>query len=160
MVNELSKVAYEVIPASDLDKIAILWEQLKEHHKGRSVHFKERFEHMTFEERKSKLLAKAEEERIYVETAKEQQTMKTVGYCISTITNNGIGEIDSLFVLEEFRGSGIADTFMQHALDWMDEQAVQVKQIVVSCGNEEVFGFYARYGFYPCLTTLFQKREK
>ncbi|MEJ5310168.1 MAG: hypothetical protein WHX52_10370 [Anaerolineae bacterium] len=38
---------------------------------------------------------------------------------------------------------------MQHALDWMYARSVPIKRVLVAAGNEEAFGFYARYGFWP-----------
>jgi diamine N-acetyltransferase len=43
---------------------------------------------------------------------------------------------------------------MKKALKWMDDLAVTGRIIGVGAGNEEVFPFYARYGFYPGVTIL------
>jgi len=77
-----------------------------------------------------------------------------VGYCISSITKDNEGEIDSIFIEENYRRLGIGDCFMKKALEWMDKQSVKTKRIVIAYGNEEAMAFYSRYGFAPLFTVL------
>jgi diamine N-acetyltransferase len=39
----------------------------------------------------------------------------------------------------------------------MDEHGAERKIIGVAVGNEEAFGFYEKFGFYPRVTILRQK---
>ena len=80
-----------------------------------------------------------------------------MGYCISGIDQDGIGEIESIFIAEEFRGQNVGEALMQHALHWLNDQGVTSKVIDVAVGNERVFKFYARFGFFPRVTKLKQK---
>ena len=72
-----------------------------------------------------------------------------VGYCVSTAVLNGIGEIESLFIDEKFRGQGIGDVFLRSAMEWMDQSLVRTKKITVYAGNEGVIKFYQNFQFYP-----------
>lgn len=72
------------------------------------------------------------------------------------INQKKIGEIDSIFIETDFRSMGIGDAFMRRALNWMETQAVKSKMLTVAEGNEKVFAFYKRYGFYPRVMTLMQ----
>jgi diamine N-acetyltransferase len=47
---------------------------------------------------------------------------------------------------------------MTNALLWLDSQPLSRKTVSVGFGNEEVFRFYERYGFYPRAITLQQTR--
>jgi hypothetical protein len=46
---------------------------------------------------------------------------------------------------------------MNRALTWLDLQDVHTKVIAVAVGNERVYTFYERFGFYPRLVMLKQK---
>lgn len=139
---------------SGIDLIRPLWEQLNRHHLERSPYFKDHYARFTFEERKADLLLKAREGRLYVCLASDEGT--SVGYVVSTLT--GVeGEIDSIYVSPAHRGRGVGDVLMTRALAWLDTQGALRKKVEVGAGNEDVFRFYARYGFYPRKTTLLQK---
>ena len=49
---------------------------------------------------------------------------------------------------------------MRIALEWMEQEAVKAKILVVLWGNEPVHPFYHRYGFFPLSTTLMQKKAQ
>ncbi len=78
-----------------------------------------------------------------------------MGYCISGINNERMGEIKSIFVSETYRRIGIGDVLMQKALDWLEKRGVE-KIVEVAAGNEKAWGFYAHYGFLPRKTMLKQ----
>jgi diamine N-acetyltransferase len=142
-----------------LDAIGFLWEKLNEHHRVRSPHYAAHFASMTFDVRKKGLLEKSHEGVLRLDIAKNTKTGKLIGYCISTVITGKQGEIESLFVENEYRKCGIGDIFMNKAMKWMDSLTVTNRIIGVGVGNEEVFGFYARYNFYPRVTILSQPNE-
>jgi len=132
-----------------LDTVEPLWVNLIEHHKVRSEYFRKEFEAFTFSTRKQMLEDKAHEGSILVEVAMDNDLNKAVGYCISSINRFKQGELESIYVDAKFRGQRIGETLARRALSWMDEQGSYSKVVVVAVGNEEVLGFYARYGFLP-----------
>ncbi len=140
-----------------LARIGPLWEELNEHHKQRSPYFKQDYELLTFAQRKTMFQEKAAEGCLRVEIAEDLDQQIAIGFCVSSLTRGGQGEIESIFVRPDYRGRGIADQMMQKALAWMDEQTCRVKTVHVASGNEESFSFYARYGFLPRQTILKQK---
>lgn len=71
-----------------------------------------------------------------------------VGYCLVSVSDD-IGEIDSLSVEQQFRGSGIAAGLMDFALAWMADNGAEQYQLSVVSGNEDAFSFYARFNFKP-----------
>jgi GNAT superfamily N-acetyltransferase len=149
-----NNVEYIVTDQQGLDLIADLWEKLREHHKARSLHHAPDLARMTFYQRKKELLDKSVKGSLHVKLAKDKITGKLVGYCVSTITADKQGEIDSIYVEEDYRRSGIGDNLMKSALEWMDGLSINKRFIAVVFGNEEVFPFYAKYGFYPRGTLL------
>jgi ribosomal protein S18 acetylase RimI-like enzyme len=78
---------------------------------------------------------------------------------VSTISENKTGEVESIYVEKGHRRHGIGEKLMERALAWFDDHAVDRKVIAVAGGNEEVFPFYRKYGFYPRVTIL-TKGEK
>lgn len=151
----MEKIEYCTGAEELLDEIGPLWQKLNEQHGRDSTHFADWFAKRCFEERKADLLENKTAFR--AETARENVTGRLIGYCISTIDRKQVGEIDSIYIEPGFRGRGIGDVFMRRALEWMDSRAVRSKAISVAEGNERVFTFYKRYGFYPRVSTLMQK---
>jgi ribosomal protein S18 acetylase RimI-like enzyme len=141
-----------------LDDIQPLWEGLNQHHALVSPHFKADFHAKTFARRKAALLGKYAEGKLRIDLA--QANGETIGYLISAITTDGVGEIESIFIDNAYRGQTIGDQLMRRALAWLDEQSVHTKVIDVAFGNERAYAFYARYDFYPRVVTLKQKDAK
>ena len=140
-----------------LDTIQLLWENLNQHHGLVSLYFKEDFRNNSFEQRKARLSDRYKDGKLRIDLA--CHNVDLIGYCISGIREESVGEIESIFIVEEYRGLGVGDTLMQHALDWLDGQGVTLKVIDVAVGNERAYQFYARFGFYPRVTTLRQIGE-
>jgi ribosomal protein S18 acetylase RimI-like enzyme len=152
----MKTIEYIETDRDELDTIGFLWEKLKEHHRERSLHYAGHFSGMTWDKRKQDLLNKSRQGALRLDIARDNQTGKIVGYCISTITEDKQGEIDSIYVESSYRRQGIGDCFLKKALAWMDCRKIERKVIAVAAGNEEVIPFYARYGFYPRVTCLRQ----
>ena len=70
-------------------------------------------------------------------------------YCVSSVGKCEVGEIESIFVVPNYRGLGIGDALTRKALAWMDKEGVEAKNVEVGAGNEDVFGFYAPHGSLP-----------
>jgi len=142
-----------------LDQIKLLWEELNEHHCQHSPNFKDHYNRMTFEKRKSDLLKKSLLGEMRVDLAVDETSGCAVGYCVSSLIGEKIGEIESIFVNIEYRGLGIGDSLIKNALSWMDKEGATEKIVEVGDGNEQAFGFYARYGFLPRKTVLKQVKK-
>jgi len=137
------------------DTIQPLWEQLNQHHEKISLHFKEDFCNNTFEQRKAYLKNCYQPRQLHFDLAYYNDAL--VGYCISGIRDDGIGEIESIFVIKKYRSRNVGYTLLQHALEWLERQGATSKVIDVAIGNEQALKFYARFGFLPRVTTLKQK---
>lgn len=152
----MAEIEYTETNQQGLDLIGHLWQKLKEHHKIRSQHFSWHYNRMTFDLRKKELLDKSSKGALHIDLARDMDTGEFVGYCVSTISGDKQGEIDSIYIEPDYRRAGIGDALMQRTLRWMDTLSVNKKIIVVAAGNEEVFAFYSRYNFYPGIITLRQ----
>ncbi len=146
-------VIYDAGGAELLDSVEPLWRQLIQHHSELSHHFSQEIASRTFKKRRRDLVSKSD--KLRVELAKAQDEL--VGYSISTIDDTGVGEIDSMFVVEASRNEGVGDALMRSALDWLDSNGVLSKVLTVAIGNERVYSFYERYGFFPRDVVLEQK---
>jgi ribosomal protein S18 acetylase RimI-like enzyme len=138
-----------------LDEIQSLWQKLNQHHAAVSPHFPADFQAKTFASRKQALLEKYANGVMRVDIAIFQA--KSIGYLVSAIRADGVGEIESIYVDDGFRGQSIGEELMQRALDWLDEHHVHTKVIAVAAGNQRAYKFYARFGFYPRVVMLKQK---
>jgi ribosomal protein S18 acetylase RimI-like enzyme len=150
----IMSIIYEVTDQRDVSRIEPLWLKLIEHHKEHSLYFKARYEHASFDTRKKALLTKSEAHPLHVQLAVQKNNL--VGYCVSSVTAEGEGEIDSILVAERYRGQYIGDYFIREALLWMDNLQARRKIVSVAGGNEDVFGFYRRYDFFPTAIEMAQ----
>jgi len=137
-----------------LDLIQPLWEKLNEHHRKKKTDFQNHYENFTFQERKEVLLGKALGGDMRVDLAEERESELLVGYCVTTISSENEGEIDSIYVHEKYRSLGIGDKLMERSLDWLEKKGIKNKKVVVAAGNQEAISFYERYGFRHRFTTL------
>jgi len=154
--NDTPKICYIHGDQQLLGSIALLWKELNQHHLNLSKDFKQYYQQLTFEKRKTSLLEKMKGGKIRVDIAVDHETGQNVGYCVSSISQCKSGEIESIFVAVSYRGLGVGDSLLRKALEWMDEEGAESKVVEVGAGNEEAFGFYARYSFLPRKTVLKQ----
>ncbi|HEX9896462.1 MAG TPA: GNAT family N-acetyltransferase [Dehalococcoidales bacterium] len=140
----------------DLDSIAPLWNKLREHQRIRSPHFAEHYARRTWKRRKAELLQKAESGGLHLDIVMDSKTKKIIGYCVSIVSSDKQGKLESIYVEPKYRQFGIGDQLMQRTLKWMDEKQAKTKTLTVGVGNEEVLTFYSRYGFYPKHITVEQ----
>lgn len=138
-----------------LPEVRSLWEGLREHHADISEHFSESIRQRTFDDRMQDFLLKEGDHTFRVELALVDGQEFPMGYCISSVNREGIGEIESLYIDEKYRRLDIGDLLMKHALEWMDTKGVKSKRICVLYGND-VLRFYEKYGFKVRSLTLEQ----
>ena len=150
------EIQYTATDEKDLDLIEPLWIKLNGLHKSLYPHPTDHFHRMTFERRKKDLLKKSAGGALRIDLARDTETKELNGYCVTTVNAEKQGEIESIYIEPDYRRSDIGDAFMKKALKWLEEQAVTRKIVGVAAGNEDVFEFYGRYGFYPRVTILEQ----
>jgi ribosomal protein S18 acetylase RimI-like enzyme len=119
---------------------------------------------MTFEKRKVYLEQVALAGNLCIDLAFDAKDRERyVGYCVSSLlkekTGGIAGEIESIFVKEAYRSCGIGSALVSRALGWFDENGSTRNRVSVSEGNEAVWIFYKKFGFYPRMTVLEQKKE-
>ncbi len=65
-----------------------------------------------------------------------------------------VGEIDSLFVQDSYRKTGLGDRLIEAAEKWLSQKRVQKIHISVAQGNEGAFGFYNNHDYQIRYTVL------
>jgi len=150
-------IAFSSGNESLIDKIKPLWVELNKHLLEVSPYFKNYYETLTFEGRKRFILQRASGGAVRVDLAFDASEL--VGYCVSSIDRLLTGEVDSIFVDKYYRGQGIGRTLIEKALLWLESEGVKKNIISVTVGNEQVYRFYAIFGFLPRRTLLEQKKQ-
>ena len=150
-------IAYTVTDGEGIDIVAPLWEKLNEHHRGLSQHFSFDFPKRTWENRKEEFLGEAADLR--VDLARDIDTGALVGYCISSITAERLGEVDSIFVESDYRRCGIGDRLIKNSVNWMNDLSVTRIIVQILVGNEEAHPFYNKHGFLPRTTVMMRIDE-
>ncbi|WP_410768952.1 GNAT family N-acetyltransferase [Fontibacillus sp. BL9] len=135
-----------------------LWYGLRDHHARISPVFSETIAANDFQKRSNQIQAKARNGFIQITLVYSTDSEIYVGYCISTINESNEGEIDSIFIQEPYRKQGIGDKLMQVSLDWFQAHDIEDISISVMFGNDSVFPFYEKYGFYPRTYHLARKK--
>src|SRR5215218_10504120 len=127
--------AYRVIGEDGLDAVRPLWEKLRAHHVPLLSKFSGEGPPFDFASRKQEILAKAAAGKIRVELVSVTPDAVDFAYCVSTVSAGGRGEIDSMFVEEQFRCRGIGSQLVRHALAWMDDMGASSKVVTVAHAN-------------------------
>jgi diamine N-acetyltransferase len=140
-------IEYSTGGKEELDLVRPLWRRLRAHHAAVSPEFSDQLLSVSFESRRRDLLKKSDGGYLRIDFAREGKTGELAGYCVSSVTRDGQGEIDSIFVNQECRSCGVGEILMKSALAWMDGLQVQKKMLAIIVGNEKVQRFYARFGF-------------
>jgi GNAT superfamily N-acetyltransferase len=156
--ERITTFAYRVVGEDSLAAVQPLWEKLRAHHSPMLVGFPGAMPPFNFEPRKQELLTKAASGNIRVELVSTAADASDIAYCISTVSTNGCGEIDSMFVEETFRSRGIGSELVRRALDWLESAGATSKVVTVAHANEEALAFYKRFGFQPRTVLLQQSR--
>lgn len=147
-------VDISITQTTDINEIKELWQGLTKLHAQKSVYFSDEFANINFEKRMEQLGAKVGDGEIKIMLLKDNE--KKIGYCVSSYFN-GEGEIDSIYVDENYRGYHLGEKLMESALNWISEKEPKLIKLNVAHGNEEVFSFYEKFGFYPRTYTLLKK---
>lgn len=145
---------YGKIPIEQIDLIGPLWEQLCAHHAGISTHFSSHFQNRTFAARRDDFVKSYIRGKMKIDLVRVDETSRVVAYCVSALTHDGAGEVDSLFVESDLRGHGIGTELVRRALEWLRSEKAAAIIIEVAYGNDEALPFYERFGFLPRRTIL------
>ena len=159
MTAPAPSIEYRTTDIAGIDVIRPLWNRICEHHRVRARTFRAFFEHTTFDERKAHFVRCAETGDLRVDQACDPAADRCVAYCVTSLSAERIGGIESLYVDETYRSQGIGTALVRRALMWLDENGSVENRVAVADGNEEAFPFYRRFGFYPRRTVLEQVRE-
>jgi GNAT superfamily N-acetyltransferase len=149
MSDALSTFAYRVVGEDGLDAVRPLWEKLRAHHSPLLAGFPGAMPPFNFAARKEELVAKSAPGKIRIELVSVAPGAPDIAYCISTVSTDGHGEIDSMFVEEPFRSRGIGSELVRHALAWLASAGASSKMVTVAHANEQALAFYQRFGFHP-----------
>jgi diamine N-acetyltransferase len=152
-------IEYQITDEKDLEKIRSLWEQLNEHHHAKASHFRHHYETWNFEDRKAYFDKIVGAGTLRIDLAFDKDRERYVGYCVSSISKERHGEIESIFIEEAYRSQGVGTELLSRALSWMDAKEVLRKRVAVADGNEDAWGFYRKFGFYPRMMLLEQQNK-
>lgn len=155
----MQRVEYRATGIGEIDLIRPLWEQLNEHHRAHAGAFVGCYERMRFEDRCNHFHHLAESGALRLDMAIVPVTGSGIGYCISSLSTDKAGEIESLFVDDAHRSAGIGTELVTRALAWLDSRGAEKKRVSVAAGNEAAWEFYRKFGFYPRMTVLEQRGD-
>ncbi|WP_200284739.1 GNAT family N-acetyltransferase [Rhabdochromatium marinum] len=141
IVSVMNKMEIIEIPKESIHEIEPLWRELNSHHHEKSNNFKGHFSSFTFTERSKKLLAM---DNLAIFAVKENSEL--VGYCIAS-SNNGAGEIDSLYIKPQFRGASLGMLLTESAMAWLSGLNCSQISVYVAEGNEDAIPFYEKFDF-------------
>lgn len=126
-----------------------LWKKLNTYHMEISKYFKDKYANLTFLKRVQSLLEKTDAKNVYIISATLEENQYLVGYLIFTLDKiQKQGNIDSLFVLEQYRNHGIGKTLMDAAIQHLQEQGVNSIFLDVLPENNLAITFYESLGFH------------
>jgi ribosomal protein S18 acetylase RimI-like enzyme len=134
-----------------LDRIAPLWQELRSHHASISPTWRHSLLASDFQARKADLLQKSATGLLVLLATTGDEV---VAYCVSSITHDNTGEIDSLYVRQTHRRRGIAHRLMTDSMAWLQRNNAKSIVVEVLSGNDEAVHLYEKFGFHPRVTRL------
>jgi ribosomal protein S18 acetylase RimI-like enzyme len=152
-------IEYHTKDIVGIDLIRPLWDQLNEHHRKTARVFKSTYMQWIFEDRKAYFGKVAGNGPFRIDLAFDPVQRRNIGYCVSSLSPDKTGEIESVYVEEGFRSQGIGTVLVTKALAWLNENGSVCNRVSVADGNEDAFPFYQKFGFYPRMTVLEQKKD-
>lgn len=134
-------------PIENLDEIKSLWEAIRDDHATRSTYFGNDFRGRRFENRFE--FYKDADRVKYAGLCVARDDSRIIGYCAGHIDYQGIGEIDSFYVVPEYRSQGIGHLIFERLHTELSARHPTKIHIAVIHGNERALQFYKRHGFLP-----------
>lgn len=147
-IDTHSEYTVESHGPDEIDRIYECWTLLREYIISRTPLFADRMGRVTFAERRQDILEKNRDGEIRVFLA-IIPSGDVIGYCLCSAGMRGRGEIESIYVKEQYRRSGIGRVLIKDALLWMQATGARDIKVHVTVGNEETIGFYQKFGLYP-----------
>ena len=133
------------ISPEEVEVIRELWEKNRLYHEKCSLHFKELYGSISFDDRIGGF-KELNNENIKITVAQEEE--RYIGYCISRVTEEG-GELESLHVDKKNRGMGVGKKLSTEHIRWMKEKECRSIRVRVAHENDMAISFYRELGFYP-----------
>jgi ribosomal protein S18 acetylase RimI-like enzyme len=156
----MSPIRYRTTDITEIDRIRPLWAQLNAYMHKKAKTFRSHYEQMTFARRKAYFEKLAVSGSLRLDLASDPENGGSdVGYCVSSLSPEKSGEIESIFVEEAYRSRGIGSALIKRALAWFGEHGSVQNRVSVSDGNERAWEFYRKFGFYPRMMVLEQKKD-
>ncbi len=149
-------IEIQILDIKDINLIKPLWEELNSLNKKKSTYFSDDFSNFSFEKRTQKLMRK---DKLLILICNKKDNNEIIGYCISSITNDSEGEIDSIYIKPAYRKEKLGSILMEKSMEWFAKEKITNVEILVAHGNEEVFPFYEKFGFYPRTYKLKKKAK-
>ena len=157
--DNLMHYTVESLGPEEIDRIYECWTLLREHIISRIPLFADRMSSVTFADRKRDLIDKNRNGEIRVFLA-SGPSGEVIGYCLCSAGIAGSGEIESIYVREQYRRSGVGRALMEDAVSWMHAKRAVDIRVHVTVGNEETIRFYQKFGLYPRQYVLEDLREQ
>lgn len=154
----MSGIMFRATGIREIDLIRPLWENLNEHHRALAGEFSNYYSKISFDDRKVFFKRKAASGTFRLDLALDEGTGdQCIGYCITSLSEELEGEIESIFVEQSYRLAGIGTMLVTRALTWLDRNGSRRNRVSVGVGNEGAWEFYRKFGFYPRMTILEQR---
>lgn len=144
-----ASVSFRELMPAEFHVIRPLWERLNQQHASYDTPFASEIASRPFNDRLSELCDELTAKRLRIEVASIVPDGPPIAYGIASISAEGVGEIDSLFVSPEHRRCGIASSLMTNALKWLRAGGAITQRVEVLHPNAKAVAFYRRFGFEP-----------
>lgn len=123
-----------------------LWYLLRDYHKVLCLEWVTAVGNKTYADRVREMTAKSDLGMLVVLATSGGED---IGYAIFTATSGLSGELESMYICEPFRGSGLGTSIAQTGLAWLRQGGVKTIGVNTHFNNPAAVRFYERLGFKP-----------
>lgn len=155
----MASVGYRSTGIGEIGLIRELWTELNAYHRDRAGVFQGMYTRSSFDARNEYFETLAATGLLRLILAFDREDGRYIGYLVCSLSDEKTGEIESVFVREQYRAAGVGSTLVASALAWFDDHGSVRNRVSVADGNEDAFAFYRKFNFYRRLTVLEQKTD-
>ena len=151
----------EKVDMEHIDRIRPLWEKLTQANASHSPYFADYYGTFEFEVRKGFLQEKLNGgAAMYTAVLVDRDKKQDAGFVTVTYNRDtSFGEIEMLFLLEEYRGQGMGKKLFKMALSCLDINCIRDRKLCLTYGNEAALRLYQSLGSTRSPSTVCRRTE-
>lgn len=143
----MDAMEYREIQIEDMGILEGLWEEASASCASLTPHAGNADHRWRFEEFGLFLVRKALKGLLRIVVVIEPESGREIGFSIASLSRDGTGEVDAIWVSAGCQEEGVRDTLLRGAISWLKERGASRITATVSASDGELIRFFRARGF-------------